>query len=144
MLWVIALYIGTIGILSINNVVPVENVRKAQILIGAFAIYIPFLFESGLVVWDIKSRYADRCFRDGILNYLCWMLINIPITIILSLLFYFKNYDCCTPEYYNYWLVPMFISMAIAKAIVCFFSANVNKYLTTQIGSNYKAKEQLI
>lgn len=39
-LWVIALYIGTIGILSINNVVPDENVRKAQILIGAFAIYI--------------------------------------------------------------------------------------------------------
>lgn len=121
LVWTTSLCIG-IFFLTENNGLITEKV-----IISAFSIYVPFLVESAITVWDIKARYCRFQFNDGIFNILIWTLLNIAVSVVFSLLFFFgKTGQDLTS---NPYLICMLFAMAIEKLIVSYFNANIQRYI---------------
>lgn len=121
LVWTTSLCIG-IFFLTENNGLITEKV-----IISSFSIYVPFLVESAIIVWDIKTRYCRFQFNDGILNILIWTLFNIAVSVVFSLLFFFgKTGQDLTS---NPYLICMLFAMAIEKLIVSYFNANIQRYI---------------
>lgn len=85
-LWTIALFIGTVSFQTIENPVLVK-------LIGAFIIFLVFIWESAIMFLDVKNANPGKNFDGEILGINSRLFFIIPVPFILGGLY------CAFPDY---------------------------------------------
>lgn len=110
-------------VLSLYNIVPVQNISRTNIVLSAAIIYIVFLLELFISYIDVGFSYRSNAFSSKLSTMFGFLILDIVITISFGIAYLI--YDGTEKLYF------LILSMCGLKYTSCYFSRNTSYFIYT-------------